>query len=401
MKFRKSLSLFLLMALTSVTAYADAEFYGIQMRDEHVAKSLVLAEEQLTAEEIGRGALFNKSVYATASLKEDTDQRVNFSVNIFNNSDKVISADYQYRDYYLVTKEGRKYPLYDPEAQFDLDEILPKTNVTFQPSLGNLVISKKNIKMIVCSFDLGRTSLVLFPSSKKEVIEKLVPPAVPAPIVPDAKEHKRGLPRLFAPHPKPAKVQAKSIDQVKPKNGAAPINKPIPAQQGDRTLLNGETQQEFAWPKDNPTVNTQSAVEPPTDNRVAAAIKNFVYVPATGVENVVSAVLPQSAPLSKPAATSASKSKAVPKKPEAHVAEKRVPRSEAQVLQYNPDYKFITCNVGVKDGLKKNMLIYILRDGKTIAHARIKQIREAVSAASVIPDSVISEVRAGDKISLA
>ncbi len=378
MKFRKSLSLFLLMALTSVTAYADAEFYGIQMRDEHVAKSLVLAEEQLTAEEIGQGALFNKSVYATASLKEDADQRVNFSVNIFNNSDKVISADYQYRDYYLVTKEGRKYPLYDPETQFDLDEILPKANVTFQPSLGNLVISKKNVKMIVCSFDLGRTNLILFPSSKKETIEKLVPPSLPAnPATPEKAKYNRGLAGLFG-------VKDRSQDKAVRAPESADSSK------GDRAIVNAQTQQAFDWPKDKPTPNTQSAVqEPHTDNRVAEAIKNFVYVPASGVENTVNAVLPQEP--SRPAKVSSAQP----------IAHGDAPRSEAQVLQYNPAYKFITINAGVKDGLKKNMLIYILRDGKTIAQARIKQIREAVSAASVIPDSVISEVRSGDKISLA
>ncbi len=391
MKFRKSLMLFLLSALTPAAAFADAEFYGIQMRDEHVAKSLVLLEDQLSAEEIQQGALFDKSVYATASLKEDADQRVNFSVNIFNNSNRAISTDYEYRDYYLVTKEGRKYPLYDPETQFGIDEILPKTNVTFQPSLGNLVISKKNIKMIVCSFDLGRTTLVLFPSSKKEAIERLTIPPIPASVPMDHKEHKRGLPRLFARRTK-SMAQVDDRSQAILNNDLSEAGSPMLVQQGDRTLLNGETRQAFDWPQDNPTPTTRSAVQPlHADSRVAEAIKNFVYVPAMGVESAVNAVLPQDV-----AATDATSERS-----SKNYAKTEALRSNAQVLQYNPAYKFITINAGVKDGLKKNMLIYILRDGKTIAQARIKQIREAVSAASVIPDSVISEVRSGDKISLA
>lgn len=378
MKIRKSALLFLLMVLTSVSAYADAEFYGIQMQNERIAKSLVLGEGGLSSKDILEGSLFNKSVYATASLRADADQHVNFSVNVFNNTDNVIPADYQYRDYYLVTKEDRKYPLFDPETQFDLDEILPKTNVTFQPSLGNLVISKKNIKMIVCSFDLGRTTLILFPSSKKEAIEKLVTPPLPwNPVAQETTRYNRGLAGLFG---------AKDTSG----DNNDPVHIQADAPQGDRAIVNSETQQVFDWPKDNPTQHTQSAVQAPhADDRVAQAIKNFVYVPASAVENTIHSVLPGESPRRSTRAAEPSAG---------HIVARR---SDAQVLQYNPSYKFITFNAGVQDGLQKNMLIYVLRDGKTVAQARIKQIREAVSAASVIPDSVISEVRAGDKISLA
>ncbi len=371
MKFRKSLLLFLLMALTSASAFADAEFYGIQMQNERVAKGMVLGEWRLSPNKSLQGPLFNKSVYATASLREDANQHVNFSVNVFNNSDKAISADYQYRDYYLVTKEDRKYPLYDPETQFDLDEIPPKTNVTFQPSLGNLVISKKNIKMIVCSFDLGRTTLVLFPSSKKEVIEKLVPPPLSAyPAVQENKGYDRGLP-------------GRSDDQY------LSVGANADAVQGDRALVNAQTQQAFDWPKDNPTSTTQSAVQASrSGGGVAEAIKNFVYVPASGVENAVNTFFPQD-PRAQASASF-----------DERAVYRNTLRSDAQVLQYNPSHKFITINAGTDDGLKKNMLVYVLRDGKTISQARIKQIREAVSAASIIPDSIISEVRSGDKISL-
>ncbi len=386
MVLRKSLLLFLLTIFVAAQAYADSEFYGIQMRDERVAKSLVLAEVRLTPEEISQGNLFNKNVYATASLKEDADQKANFSVNIFNNSDKAISADYQYRDFYLVAKDGRKYPLYDPETQFDIDEIPPKTNVTFQPSLGNLVISKKNIKMIVCSFDLGRTTLVLFSSSRKATIEGVAVPPMPAePLLAETKRSGNSLSNLFKGK------RARSGEVVPDAKKAEPAKGAL-LQTDDRTLLNAETQQSFAWPKDNPTANTQAAVQPaPTDNRVASAIKNFVYVPASGLENAVTSVFHP--PAGKVESTAPSTGQTF--------VHSGAPRADAQVLQYNPAYKFITLNAGTKDGLKKNMLIYILRDGRTVAQARVKQIREAVAAASVIPDSVISEVRTGDKISLA
>lgn len=387
MVLRKGLLLFLLTFFVTAKAYADSEFYGIQMRDERVAKSLVLAEVRLTPEEISQGNLFNKNIYATASLKEDADQKANFSVNIFNNSDKPILADYQYRDFYLVAKDGRKYPLYDPETQFDIDEILPKTNVTFQPSLGNLVISKKNIKMIVCSFDLGRTTLVLFSSSRKATIEGVsVPPMPTEPLLAESKRSGNSLSNLFKGKRAKTVETAPDAKKVEQASGATLLQK------DDRTLLNAETQQSFAWPKDNPTAHTQAAVQAaPTDNRLASAIKNFVYVPASGVENAVTGVFHP--PAGKVESTVASTGQTF--------VHSGAPKTDAQVLQYNPAYKFITLNAGTKDGIKKNMLIYILRDGRTVAQARVKQTREAVAAASVIPDSVISEVRAGDKISLA
>lgn len=384
---RRSLLFFWLLFLVSAQAYADAEFYGIQMRNEHVAKSLVLGEERLNSADVGRGPFFNKSIYATASLKEDAEQRVNFSVNIFNNSEGAIPADYQNRDYYLVTKDNKKYPLYDPEAQFDIDEIQPKTNVTFQPSLGNLVLSKKNIKMIVCSFDLGRVQLVLFPSSKREMIEKLAqPPIASLPPPDEPREGRRSLLNLFKGK-KAGRADSSADTSLGVASGQHGVS------QDERTLLNPETQQSFAWPQDNPTPNTRAAVSTePTGGPVAEAIKNFVYVPASGLENAVGAI-------ANPRDTAAM-AESAPASGQAYVYE-GAPRTDAQVLQYNPSYKFITFNAGQKDGLKKNMLIYVIRDGRTVAQARVKQIREGVAAASLIPDSIVSEVRAGDKISLA
>jgi hypothetical protein len=76
-------------------------------------------------------------------------------------------------------------------------------------------------------------------------------------------------------------------------------------------------------------------------------------------------------------------------------------RSEAYVIGYNKAYNFITLNMGSKDGLKKNVTVAVVRDGKLVAKARIKQLRESVAAATVLPGTLRSDIQAGDQITIA
>ena len=60
----------------------------------------------------------------------------------------------------------------------------------------------------------------------------------------------------------------------------------------------------------------------------------------------------------------------------------------------------MTLNAGSRDGLRGDMVLDILRDGRMIAKARVKQIREAVSAATVLPEFFRADIKSGDQVSL-
>ena len=68
------------------------------------------------------------------------------------------------------------------------------------------------------------------------------------------------------------------------------------------------------------------------------------------------------------------------------------------MVGFDKEYGFITLNIGKRDGLRKNTLVAVMREGRLVAKAKVRQLRDAFSAATVI--SSRGEIRPGDKIAL-
>lgn len=350
-RVRSSCAILFAGLLLTSAAYAEQDFYGIQMKNEDWARNLMLGKgPQADPDDLLSGPILSHAVHGEAFLKPVGNGRLDFGVTVFNGSDLPIPADYDLRDFFFYTKDGKKYPLLDTDEDSALS-IEPHSKAVFAPSLGNLRVKNSDVEMIQCSFDLGDTRLFLFPWSQKDRVSKLVsPPAPSAPAKPAKKK--------ADPGPKKKTPKRNFWDWIAPHQRSRQLKKKEPVK---------------------PTAVEKSAASParvpqpvPSQEKLDSAIKNFVYVPAGGA---ASAVAPSSAPA--PA------------------------RDEARVLDFNKDYNFITLNLGKNDGLQDNMLVSIVREGKLVAKAKVKQARAAVAAAAVLPDTVRGEIRAGDKIAFA
>ena len=365
--------LLLLFLFVSARAFAEQDFYGIQFANEKWARALILKQGEPDMEELASGPILNHSIRAEASLKETEDNHIAFNVTVFNDMDSSISVDYRFRDFYILTKDGRKYSLVDTEE--DLPSTLDgRSKMSFAPSFGNLTIRNNDVEMVVCSFDLGRIKVVLLPWSKKEAVAKVVSPEPPpmAVVEEPAATPKKGVKKVSPPKKKSVPESGPRVKT--PKRNFwdwLALDKDAPKDLRKAPVMPTAVEKRSASPVPAP------APELKPEEKLNQAIQNFKYVPSDN--SAGSAPASYSAPVSAPANASAV-------------------REEAHVIGFNKLYNFVTLNLGKQDGLQKNAMLSIVRDGKVLAKARVKQIRDGVAAASVLPDSVRGEIKAGDGV---
>ena len=65
----------------------------------------------------------------------------------------------------------------------------------FSPTFGPLMIKQPDVRMIVCSFDMGETKIVLLPRPYTKPVKAAEPPP---PVQPDAVKKEEPAPRLRA-----------------------------------------------------------------------------------------------------------------------------------------------------------------------------------------------------------
>ena len=376
----KSAWLAALFLTVSVSACAEQDFYGIKMRNELWARNLALnigpqAEEQ----DLYEGSVLDPAVFADAVLKNaSASDHMEFHVNVVNNSPQDVSADYQYRDFFLHMKDGQKIPLIDPETEWGTVWIKSRASAAFSPSTGNLQVRNEDVRMIECSFDSGRTRVFLFPASLKSVVDHLQNPAPPPPQVkkssqPRAKKTtKSGAVSRQAASPSEARGEGDhtfhGFMHWLGFAGERPSSKKSASTVTDVVKASKQAKVEAAKPE--PSQGSSAAPgSASTQEKLDKAIQNFKYIPSAGAENV------------SPAQAAAG-------------------RREAQVLDYNKEYHFVTVNIGSRDGLRKEMMLSILRDGKTVAKARVRQLRDDAAAAVINSSYLGADIRSGDLVSV-
>jgi hypothetical protein len=381
----KSAWLVALFLTVSVSARAEQDFYGIKMRNELWARNLALnigppADEQDLAE----GSVLDASVFADAVLKNaGPSERMEFHVNVVNNSPQTISADYQYRDFFLHMKDGQKIPLIDHETEWGTAWIKPNASTTFNPSTGNLQVRNEDVRMIECSFDAGRARLFLFPASMKSVVDHLKNPKAPPPPVkkssqPRAKKStKSAKSAKSAPAPAPAAQKETGsgfhgLMHWLGFTGDRPGTKKSPSTAAEAAKASQSVKAVPVKPEPSSQGSSAAPSSSSAQSTLDKAIQNFKYVPSTGAEG------------------------ASPASPGAAAAG----RMAAHVIDYNKEYHFVTVNIGTRDGLRKEMTLSILRDGKTVAKARIRQLREGAAAAVVNAPYLNADIHSGDLVSV-
>ncbi len=142
------------------------DFRGVRLAGQGQADPIV--KEGFTTD------LFKESgtrqVFATADIEYLFGEISSFWITVTNRSTTIpVNIDYRFSEFFLVTTDGQKRPLIIPEAYFPPSPrlIQPLSQATLQVRLGRPKVVREEIKMIECSFDLGKTRVFLFPNAPK------------------------------------------------------------------------------------------------------------------------------------------------------------------------------------------------------------------------------------------
>ena len=75
-----------------------------------------------------------------------------------------------------------------------------------------------------------------------------------------------------------------------------------------------------------------------------------------------------------------------------------LPPMHGSVLVVDPKWNFVVLNLGETNGLLKNGVLLISRDGKLVAKVKIRRIEADRSIADILPGTQVTEVREGDRV---
>jgi len=178
---RKIFALFAFFLLSGATAgWAYTDFYGVKMRSVSNAKDLVIEPTPDNSLKVTYNEnTMDDRVHAWGQLMHaGTGRYGGVKITVENLSDKPILTDLTFAEFTLLTTSGDQHELGKPGAFVMPAEISPGKKVTFTPSFGGLRIKKEEIQMIVCSFDMGDTKVVLVPWPYTKPVKKPAKPVV-------------------------------------------------------------------------------------------------------------------------------------------------------------------------------------------------------------------------------
>lgn len=177
---RKISALFLFLFLSGTTAgWANTDFFGIKMRSANHAGGLVIEQTHDNTLKYTHDAnTMDDRVRAWGKLTySGTGRYGGVKITVENRTDTAIPTDLSFLDFTIVTAGGDRHELGKPGTLGLPAEIEPGKKVTFEPSFGSLRVKKADIKMIICSFDMEGTQVVLLPRPyTKPVKERFVNP---------------------------------------------------------------------------------------------------------------------------------------------------------------------------------------------------------------------------------
>ncbi len=405
--FRRALPLALVFFALAIPAQAAPDFYGVKMKSEDFAQDVFLIENNKIADFSNNRPGTDKSVYAYGYTSSVVGGGHGFSVQVFNHSDKEIGTEKLFRELVIVTYDGRRYDRSETEMMWSRESLGPGKEATFNFKFPGIRIAIDEIRMVIFSFDLGNTSIYLFPLRVPEapriVKEKVRKPKKIASI---KASQKKEAPKNLSNNEKSKKDEEKKI--------AAPFcPAPIKALQsffqdvGER--VSGKKEPELPVSPEEEKQPDVLVEEVP----VVAAAEYPLVKPEQVIEGAHYHFRPdfrkrvqeshqlvekkvfrdRSWSLDDPDRLFTREAAANPTS--------GFPRREANVVIVNPEYGFVVLDAGLESGFGKNSILDVLRNGRRIGKVMITKPRDKISGAVILPEwRTRDEIRSGDIVGM-
>ncbi len=370
-----------LMTMGLSAVWAGADFYGVKMKSEDFAQNVFLVDSPKIPDFANDRPGTDKRIYAYGYMSTFLGGGKGIALEVFNHSDGPIATDQLFRELTVVTYDGRRYDRAEAEMMWSRKMLAPGAHATFNFKFPGARIHKDEVRMVICSFDMGGTNIFLFPLTlpdkaaqktvvKKKVVKKAASPEkfclTPVKLV-------QSLFTVFAPH----------------KGSKAPSDETVE----EEVLADGvgEKVSDKGVPADYPLVTSEQVLDgvhygfkPEHRQEVQEANKN------------VEASVQQDRPwrLSNPG-------KAYVRVDKVERRSEGLPRREARVLFVNPSYGFVVVDAGFENGFGKNVILNVMRSGRRIAKVMVTKPREKLSGAVILPEwRTRDEIRVGDLVGI-
>lgn len=388
----------------TIPAHAAPDFFGVQMKSEDFAQDIFLIENNKIADFSNDRPGTDKRIYAYGYTSSVVGGGHGFSLEVFNHSDKAISTEKLFRELVIVTYNGRRYDRSETEMMWSRNRLNPGEEATFNFKFPGIRIGIDEIRMVVCSFDLGETSIYLFP--------------LRAPEAPVAVKKKIEAPKR--------KIRAKEITKKDTQKNPAPAAPfcpaPIKALQtffrdvGER--MSGKNEPELPVSLEDEKVVEVNAEGATVPEQMGSADDQVVSdYPLVRPEQVIEGARYQFSPafrkqiqesqqqVEKTVYRDRSWSLDDPDKLFTHefAAGRPVafPRKEANVVLVNPEYGFVVVDAGFENGFGKNSILDVVRNGRRIGKVMITKPRDKMSGAVILPEwRTRDEIRSGDIVGM-
>jgi hypothetical protein len=142
------------------------DFYGVQLRSEAVADKVTIEPSIDGLTVSGDPEHINKDVYGYGFLAYNGlfSSRPTIVVRIYNTTRRRVPTGQTFVDYTIVTRDGARYELGEPTLLFPANEFIPpKKSIQIQFTAPYHSLKREDIKMIICSFELGERKVILLP----------------------------------------------------------------------------------------------------------------------------------------------------------------------------------------------------------------------------------------------
>lgn len=397
----------------ATAAQAGADFYGVKMKSEDFAKNVFLVDGPKIPDFTNNRPGTDKRVYAYGYMSSFVGGGKGIALEVFNHSDAPIATDKLFRELTLVTYDGRRYDRAEPEMMWSRPELGPGQHATFNFKFPGARIHRDEVRMVICSFDMGQTQIFLFPLKGQEKVSDVSIPAKPGMVKKKVKKTvKKKVWVDKKPEGKVEAVLAHCITPVRLVQSVFTAFGPKPAHKSEAAPGKEEVEIEEV---------VEEVVEVPAADTSSAPEKKDRAVspdhPLVTTEQVVDGVRYRFKPEQRKKVEEAQKQTEVlierdrpwtlsrPGAAYPHVLKTRrgvdLPRREATVLFVNPDYGFVVVDAGLEQGFGKNAILNVMRAGRRIAKVMVTKPRDNLAGAVILPEwRTRDEVRVGDIVGI-
>lgn len=368
--------------MTALEAAATPDFYGVKMKSEDFAQNVFLIEAPKIPDFTNERPGTDKRVYAYGYMSSFLGGGKGIAIEVFNHSDAPMATDKLFRELIIVTYDGRRYDRGETEMMWSRARLGPGQRATFNYKFPGARIHREEVRMIICSFDLGQTSIFLFPLRHPE---KAAPAAVPE-TVPTKEKVAKKKPAAFVEQClTPVKVVQSFFRGVGERlGGKKPEAQGAAAQPGEGIVI-------VKASPDYPLVKPEQVIEG-VHYQFSPDFRKQVQAAEKTAEETVYRDRPWS--LDGP-------DKSFIHTERAAVSGGDLPRREAKVLIVNSEYGFVVVDAGFENGFGKNVILDVIRAGRRVGKVLVTKPRDRISGAVILPEwRTRDEIRVGDIVGM-